>query len=179
MSLSSTEHDGLSRRPFPELSVMVGSSDDEEAECCDRECDRRGSSDRKHNDDARTSSCFFEPSCNVRSAIKRRLRMEHKPRKEIVLPRCDVRSVDVRAVYPLLPISGSWADHREIVRKRERHACTADMHAYAMIQGTFPEVTPMRPIRATFCESATVYIEKCIVRCIARGEGDGRRAACL
>ena len=167
----------MPRRPFPELSVMVGGSDDEDNEDYDRECNRGVSS--KHDEDARTTSCLFEQSRSVRSAIKRKLCNDHKPRQELVLPRCDVRSADVRAVYPLLPMSGTWADHKEFVRKRERHACAADMHAYATIRGTFPEVTPMRTIRATFCESASVYIEKCMVRCMARGDGDGRRAACL
>lgn len=141
---------------FLHLRVVVGDSDD----------------DDPAEENKNTSSQCGERLCGVGRGLP-------SPLKKASLPRCDARSDEVKAVYPLLPIDGGrdvWKNHRERVRKRERHACAVDMDAYSKIRDSYPGLAPPRSIRVTPMEWLTVCVEKCMLH--HRAAGDTAPSVC-
>ena len=62
----------------------------------------------------------------------------------IISIRSDLNSQDVRETYPDLPISNSWSDHSDLVRKRDEYLMQQDAHAYETIRNRFPNFKPKR-----------------------------------
>ena len=62
----------------------------------------------------------------------------------IISIRSDLKSQDVRETYPDLPISISWSDHSDLVRKRDEYLMQQDARAYETIRNRFPNFKPRR-----------------------------------
>ena len=58
--------------------------------------------------------------------------------------RSDVESEDVETVFPDLPKTTDWNQHREFVKKRLKFQEECDNQAYACIKHIFPEFKPPR-----------------------------------
>ena len=65
--------------------------------------------------------------------------------------RSDIKSDDVRKVYPDLPISFSWSNHCEIVKSRQQYLIMKDELAFQTIKKSYPKFQP--PFRNKFVEN--------------------------